>query len=154
MNVYLTTEDDAVSPVINLERTAGTLVSNTINNSQPGDPAYGKLVDGASEEYFPETSNRGVGFAKWISRMFIFENECDGINLKLTACTYAKDSLRCYYRTRDVGFDGDLSELSWIPFNPQQELIETVVDPNQQNKLVDKKIVVPGPPDRDWETTD
>jgi hypothetical protein len=79
--------------------------------------------------------------------MFIFENECDGIQLKLSACYYAKDSIRCYYRPRTVGFDGDVSQISWTPFNPSQELNATIVDSDQQNILVDAKQVVPGLPD-------
>jgi hypothetical protein len=79
--------------------------------------------------------------------LYIFENQCDGINLKLTACSYEKDSIRCYYRTRDVGFDGDVSQIAWTPFNENQELITTVVDVNQSNKLVENKQVVPGLPD-------
>ncbi len=67
--------------------------------------------------------------------------------MKLTACSHKKDSIRCYYRTRDVGFDGDVSQIAWTPFNENQELIATVVDANQANKLVEQKQVVPGLPD-------
>ncbi len=79
--------------------------------------------------------------------MFIFENECDGIQLKLSAAYYTKDSIRCYFRPRTVGFDGDISQISWTPFNAQQELTATIIDSNQQNILVDSTQVVPGLPD-------
>ena len=37
--------------------------------------------------------------------------------------------------------------MNWIPFNPDQELRATSIDPDQQNKLVDLRQVVPGLPD-------
>jgi hypothetical protein len=94
-------------------------------------------------EYIDEV-RKGSHKAKWESRLFIFENECDGINLKLTACFYTKDSIRCYYRVRDVGYDGDVTQINWKPFNPKQELIATVVE---NNELVEKRQVVKGLPD-------
>jgi len=222
VNIYLTTSDDAVSPVINLERTNATVVRNIVNYPRPTDPIYGAIpvtlnmsgdtstlssviadsevsftnaqgvartvyVDSrddnlnriylkgeftneladthtittsdisalvvesidvdSGEFYYPEVRDNGSGRAKFISRLYIFENQCDGINMKLTACSYKKDSIRCYYRTRDVGFDGDVSQIAWTPFNENQEIITTVVDANQANKLVEQKQVVPGLPD-------
>jgi len=98
--------------------------------------------------YYPEVNNRGSSFSKFISKLIIFENESDGIQLKLTACYYTRDSIRCYYRPRTVGFDGDISQVNWTPFNPTQELVASFVDPDQQNKLVEARQVVPGLPDK------
>ena len=103
------------------------------------------VADG--EFYYPEVNDRGSAWSKFISKLFIFENECDGIQLKLSACYYTKDSIRCYYRPRTVGFDGDISEVSWIPFNPEQDLVVTTVDADQQNALLEKRQRVPGLPD-------
>jgi hypothetical protein len=219
VNVYLTTQDDAVSPVINLQRTAATLVSNIISNAKPADPIFGPQeavlrmsgdtstlttvtagsdiaftnkfgvsrtaevssrddvlnrinligeyvnelsdnptitttavtslgVDGIDVdpaiEYIDETRNRGSQVAKWESRLFVFENECDGVSLKLSACIYTKDSIRCYYRRRDVGYDGDVSQINWVPFNKDQELITTVIE---NNVLTEKRENIKGLPD-------
>ena len=42
----------------------------------------------AGEEYIPETKQNGSVYAKWLSRLFLFENDCDGLELKLSACFY------------------------------------------------------------------
>ena len=83
--------------------------------------------------YIPETSNDGSVYAKWESRLFEFENPCDGIELKLTACFYGNvvdekdqfgrvtgqklisDNIRCYYRPRNIGFDSELNTENWVP---------------------------------------
>jgi hypothetical protein len=70
--------------------------------------------------FIPETSPDGSVYAKWISRQFLFENPCDGIEMKLAVCQYEKTSVRAYYRPRDVGFEGDITQENWTPFNPDQ----------------------------------
>ena len=72
--------------------------------------------------FIPETSPNGSVHAKWISRQFLFENPCDGIEMKLAVCQYDKTSVRAYYRPRDVGFEGDVTQENWTPFNPDQVL--------------------------------
>ena len=76
----------------------------------------------SSENYNPETRIMGSANAKWISKLFAFENPCDGITVKLTSVFYEPDSIRVYFRPRTIGFDADLSVSPWIPFNPQQSL--------------------------------
>lgn len=67
--------------------------------------------------FIPETQKNGSAFAKWISREFRLENPCDGLEIKLTGIMYENTSIKLYYRTRDEGFDGNLVDISWIPFN-------------------------------------
>ena len=75
-----------------------------------------------SENFTPETRIMGSADSKWISKLFSFENPCDGITVKLTSIFYETDSIRVYFRPRTIGFDSDLSVSPWIPFNPQQSL--------------------------------
>ena len=222
VTIGMITTNNAVSPVINLERTNATVIRNLIDYPNPTDPIFGTststiVVNGDSSTltnitagsalaftnnhaqsrtvmvdahdtvtnritvrgeavadlvrnptfadaalqalgiasvstqdgslYYPEVNNRGSSWSKFISKLLVFENECDGIQLKLSACYYTKDSIRCYYRPRTVGFDGDVSQVNWVPFNPTQELNATIIDPDQQNILVDARQVVPGLPD-------
>ena len=58
-------------------------------------------------------SNDDVSSCQWISRLFEFENPCDGIKLKLTAFVYYRWQLRVFYRPRPVGFSGDLGLENW-----------------------------------------
>ena len=54
-----------------------------------------------------------VAHAQWISRLFEFENPCDGIKLKLTTFQYFRHQVRVFYRPRPVGFTGDLNLENW-----------------------------------------
>ena len=75
--------------------------------------------------YKPETDPNGSVYAKWLSRLFEFENPCDGIELKLSTIFYGNvvdnqlvsNSVRAYYRPRNIGFDSETDGNNWIPFN-------------------------------------
>ncbi len=80
--------------------------------------------------FVPETSPDGSSYSKWISRLFLFENNCDGIELKLACCTYDKTSIRVYYRPRPIGFEGNITQENWTPFNATQQLNVTDAEGN------------------------
>lgn len=77
-----------------------------------------KRITSASEaNYKPETDNDGSVFSKWISRLFLFENISDGVELKLACILYNTDDVKVYYRPKPLGYDGELTDINWIPFN-------------------------------------
>jgi hypothetical protein len=81
--------------------------------------------------FVPETKNFGTIFAKWMSRQFDLQNECDGVEIRMSAVFYNPEDIKIYYKPRAVGFDGDFDTLSWIPFNADQPAPgEAEVDPN------------------------
>ena len=89
--------------------------------------------------FSPETEITGSVFAKWTSKLFVFENMCDGIELKLTSVFYTPDSIRVYYRPRNIGFDADITSIPWIPFNPNQVL------PDETRRVTeDNRVIYPG----------
>ena len=51
--------------------------------------------------------------AQWITRLFEFENPCDGVDLKLSTYQKFRHDIRVFYRPRPVGFTGDLSTQKW-----------------------------------------
>ena len=71
----------------------------------------------------------------------MFENDCDGLELKLSACFYDVLDIKCYFRPRNVGFDGDITTMNWIPFNPTQEYTST------DTRGIVSREVIPGLPD-------
>ena len=80
--------------------------------------------------FVPETKNFGSIYAKWMSRVFDLQNECDGVEIRMAAVFYDPTDIKIYYKPRAVGFDGDFDTLSWIPFNPNQSSPgEEEVDP-------------------------
>lgn len=188
ITVRMSTDNDKVSPVLDLDRTNAVVTRNVIDNPHPNDPIFGpstatitlnsaltitedsvtitetdndiqlkstildysevtkkvklstsyaakfnddfNLIDSSidlsdiksitttsAEEYGDETSNRGSANAKWLSRMFIFEDPSDGLTLKLSSILYDTNDIRCYFKPRNIGFDGEFSELNWVPFN-------------------------------------
>ena len=68
--------------------------------------------------FIPESKNFGSTYAKWISRQFDLDNECDGVVLKMAAVFYDTTDIKVFYKPMAVGFDGDFDDLTWIPFNP------------------------------------
>ena len=75
-------------------------------------------VTSISEAGFtPETDVDGSVFSKWISRLFLFENPSDGVEVKLSCIIYNSNDVKVYYRPKPIGYDGELSEINWIPFN-------------------------------------
>ena len=75
------------------------------------------VVQDFAEEFIPETRSNGSIYSKWISRLFLFENFCDGVEIKLSCIFYANESIKVYFRPKTVGFDFEVSETPWIPFN-------------------------------------
>lgn len=188
--IFMISDDEKVSPMIDLDRTDAVVIRNLIDNPKKTDPIYGvesktitfygpidqsmigtdRLIpfldkDGIRREvqvkkvnyntgkatlagkgvshlnssaqflndtlssynsrmtvpdrseFFDETSSIGSAYSKWISRLFVFENPSDGLTLKLSCIFYSREDIRVYYRPRGIGFDGDVAEINWIPFN-------------------------------------
>ena len=65
------------------------------------------ITDGIGNKFIPETNYNGSTFAKWVSNLFLFEDPCDGIEMKLSAVFYETDSIKDYYKPRNVGFEGN-----------------------------------------------
>ena len=90
---------------------------STINNGAfSTNPITASVVeDGIG--FIPETKPSGSVYSKWISRLFTFENPCDGLELKLSCILYDVNQIKVYFRPRNIGFDGDITSENWIPFN-------------------------------------
>ena len=94
-----------------------------------------KISESAPDQLIPETENNGSAFAKWISKVFVLENQCDGLELRLASIFYDPTNIRVYYRPKAVGFDGNINTLNWIPFNAQQPAPGEVVKVDKDGKL-------------------
>ena len=106
------------------------LKTSTVTDTALAAVGVASAVSSDGYYYIPETSNDGSTYAKWESKLFEFENPCDGIELKLTACFYGNvqdnndgtkslisDNIRVYYRPRNIGYDSELNVDNWVPFN-------------------------------------
>jgi hypothetical protein len=120
--------------------------NSTFSNDQLNQIGVMEVVNRQSQSFSPETEVVGSVFAKWTSKLFVFENMCDGIELKLSSIFYSPDSIRVYYRPRNIGFDADITSIPWIPFNPDQVL------PDEDRRVTeDNEIIWPG--DLDYSQT-
>ena len=95
------------------------------------------VINRNAELYNDETDNVGSVYSKWLSKLFIFENTCDGVEVKISAIYYNVSDIRLYYKPRTVGFDGDVTTLPWIPFNPTGTLPNEVRRVTENNKVVE-----------------
>ena len=140
----LGTQDSKVSPVIDLDRTNMTVIRNMVDNPTDGTKLDTRNLAVSVDDTFyrNETFNNGSVFSKWVSKMFVFENQCDGIEVRLASIFYNTSDIKVYYKLRTAGFDGDFSKVNWIPFNPTQ------VKPNETRKDENGNFVrTPGLPD-------
>ena len=68
--------------------------------------------------YVPETNSRGSVYSKWLSRLLLFEDVCDGLEIKLAAMFWETESIKMYFRARSVGYEGNFELEPWQSFNP------------------------------------
>lgn len=96
----------------------------------------------------PMSDDQATGSAQWISRLFEFEDPCDGIKLKLTTFQYHRWQVRVLYRARPLGFTGDLETLEWRGVAGRQGMPNNWKKLNYINKAkpVDPEEMDPG----DW----
>ena len=104
--------------------TGGSRLSNiqTLTNSSLVNASLTKVTVRKADEFKDETFNNGSTYAKWLSKIFVFENQCDGVEVKLNCIFYNNTDIKMFYKTRTVGFDGDFSKVNWVPFNPNTVL--------------------------------
>ena len=68
--------------------------------------------------HFDESQNNGTTYSKWISKLFVFDTECDGIEVRISSILYKDTNVRVYYKVRNSGIDSDFSKINWTAFNP------------------------------------
>ena len=90
----------------------------TLTNTELQSNGFTNVVtQNGSDEFIPETRSNASVYSKWISRLFLFENLCDGVEVKLSCIFYNNESIKVYFRPKTVGFDFEITETPWIPFN-------------------------------------
>ena len=135
----MSTSDTRVSPVIDMSRTNMLVTHNMIDrpykhNSISGSNGSSKNIFavGGNEVsgYFDEGQNNGTAYSKWISKLFVFDTECDGIEVKISSVLYNHKDVRVYYKVRNSGIDSDFSQVNWTAFNPYN------IAPNENRKKI------------------
>jgi len=128
----------------------------TFDNSVLNRAGIEEIDSSESLRFIEETSRVGTTFAKWVSKLFVFENQSDGVEVKVSSIIYDHTNIRAYFRPRTVGFEGE-ETVNWIPFNENQPKPNevnrvspdgTVLTPNDTNYNTNLPLVAtPGLPD-------
>jgi len=92
--------------------------SSTFNVDVMNDGDFEEMSVKTSRDFLKETHRYGTTYAKWLSRTFFFEDECDGLEVRLRAVFYGATDITAYYSPRSVGtVSGSTEDTTWIPFN-------------------------------------
>jgi len=91
--------------------------TSTFTNPTLSSVGVDRVTEVSDATFVPETNNDGSVFSKWISRLFLFESPSDGVEIKLACVLYDINDVKVYYRPKPLGYDGELTEINWIPFN-------------------------------------
>ena len=78
--------------------------------------------------YRDESRNTGSAHTKWVSKLFVLDTECDGIEVKISSILYKDTNVRVYYKVRNSGIDSDFMQINWTAFNPN------AIRPNETRK--------------------
>lgn len=124
--------------------TSGLALASQFTNSTLASNAITKSVTPVRKLFSPETNNFGSVYAKYLSRLFVFENPCDGLEVKLTAVFYDVNDIKVYFRPRTIGFDGDLAEVNWIPFNGTGLANDSDKIEPRSTQAIDPNLIDPG----------
>ena len=99
-------------------RNVGNLkVGSTFTKTGMGTLAVSQVTTTNGRLFIPETNSRGSTYSKWVSRLLLFEDICDGLEVKLSCLFWDKESVKMYFRARKVGFEGNLDLEPWVAFN-------------------------------------
>ena len=106
VDVVFKTENENISPVIDITNTNAVLVENLINN-----------------RYEDElTTDNGLGIARYITKDIALANQSNGIQVKFFANIPSNANVRIYYKTLPVQSSGTLSDEPWVEMQPDSTL--------------------------------
>lgn len=106
VDIKFKTDNENVSPVIDLTNTNVVLVENLINNQYDDEL---------------ETDN-GKGIARYITRDVALANQSDGLQVKFYGNIQSNANVRVYYKTLPVGSTGSLADQPWVEMTPDEQI--------------------------------
>lgn len=109
----LTTTADNLSPIIDLTRSACTVISNRTNS--PVEDAA-DVASGYVEGYLPETKNEGGSAAsKYVLKEVTLNDSAIGLSIIATAHRPESADIEVYYKTKVAEEKKSINDLDWIP---------------------------------------
>jgi hypothetical protein len=106
IDVRFKTDNENVSPVIDLTNTNAVLVENLINN-----------------QYDDElTTDNGKGIARYITKDVSLSTQSNGVQVKFNANIPSNANVRTYYKILPVDATGTLSDQPWVEMTPDSTI--------------------------------
>jgi hypothetical protein len=123
LKAYLSTSDDYVSPVLDMDRASVITVVNRIDNPEAaytGGPTVGYNT---VANYIDNTEvNNTSALAKYITRKVEVASPAASLHCYLLTCRAPGSDIKVYYRVLPVGSTQDFESIAWTLVNPQDPL--------------------------------
>lgn len=121
----LYTENDALSPMLDMTRASSITVGNRVNNP----------TNANTSPFIEETQpNSGSVVSKYITRSINLVEAATGLRLIFDANVPPGSSIEVYHKTQPVGGSTPFELINWVPVSPIDPIIETA-DPNNFNEI-------------------
>jgi hypothetical protein len=139
LKVELETENESVSPVIDLDRASVITINNRIDNPIGGatvSAGYNNIKDDpeANSRFIDETEATGnTGLSRYITKQVTLADPADDLKLYLLVSKPSVAYVDVYYKIQLVGDDTPFNELSWTLVNPDED-----IDPSNNPAVYDE----------------
>ena len=116
VNVEFSTNNENISPTIDVGNTNAVLIENIINDPDP-------------EELQSEiTDNDLKGLARYITRDVTLSAQSNGIQVRFEGNLQGSANIRIYYKILPIQSTGTLLEQPWVEMIPDQEVAKSMND--------------------------
>ena len=133
LELVMNSEDENISPMIDLERIAMVLTTNRLSNGNFNDDGFMKRTKVTGED--PNT-------ATYISNLVELENPASSILLEFSAYRTEGSEIRAFYKTMEEGSSEDSFDRDFEPFPGFSNIDEfnKVIDPNKNTGQPDLNV--------------
>jgi len=123
MTIEMFTQQENMSPVIDLKRLSAILIQNRLNNP----------VSGTTPDFVEETTNTGgSAAAKYMTRPVQLSNPSTALDIRISANVRSTSAVKMYYRVSSAEDARKLGDVVWTAFN-SDGTPDTTVPPTENN---------------------
>jgi hypothetical protein len=133
LELVMNSEDENISPMIDLERMAAVLSTNRLSSGDFDDDSFMKRTKVTGED--PNT-------ATYISNLVQLENPASSILLEFSAYRTEGSEIRAFYKTMEEGSSEDSFDRDFEPFPgfSNTDEFDKVIDPNKNTGQPDQNV--------------
>jgi hypothetical protein len=138
MTIAMSTPNNNISPIIDMQRLSAFLIQNRLNNP----------VSGTTPDFVEETtSTGGSAAAKYMTRPVILTNDATALDIRISASVQSTSQIRMYFRATSAEDARKLSDVVWTAFN-SDGTSDSIVPPSKNSvEFKEHKFSVTGLPE-------